>query len=133
MRADFNIKLCHVRYFYETSMQTVVNSGLFRAYSETRFHIFFTAEKAKYSPCSSCAVTSVIKRKSAVTRALLKAVGGGNKQVARVPFFGSFLSIQERIKRLLQVLSFVHLYKPALNESITVLFLLKYMSFLVSE
>jgi len=33
----------------------------------------------------------VSKGKSAVTRALLKPVSGGNKQIAKVPFFGSFL------------------------------------------
>ncbi len=49
----------------------------------------------------------VSKGKSAVTRALLKPVSGGNKQIAKVPFFGSFLGKQERTKLLLQDFSFI--------------------------
>jgi len=48
----------------------------------------------------------------------LKPVSGGSEQIARVPFFGSFLGKQERMKNLLQSFAFLHLYKLALNGNI---------------
>ena len=60
-----------------------------------------------FYPFQAAPKRQVLKGKSAVTRALLKAVSEGNKQIARVPFFGSFLGKQERMKLLLQGFSFI--------------------------
>ncbi len=88
-----------------------LSTSLNRGHLRKLFFTFFTTEEQRtrrkayelacLRPCSICAETSAFKRLSAVTRALLKAVSGGNEHIAKVPFFDSFLGMQERMKYLL--------------------------------
>jgi len=72
---------------------------IFRISLESRFLDYFHRRERReaymsemlHLPVQDTPKRQVSKGKSAVTRALLEAVSEGNKQIARVPFFGSFL------------------------------------------